>query len=55
LDSVGSANGIDARLRKPEVFRFAGSYKTRNCPSDLLDRNCRIDAVLVEKVDRVDA
>jgi hypothetical protein len=44
-----------ARLRQPEVAHLAGRDKLTDSASHLLDRDVRVDAVLIEEVDDIRA
>src|SRR6476620_2831917 len=46
---------LNARLGQAEVLDLSLRYEVANSARDVLDRHIRIDAVLVEKVDGLDA
>jgi hypothetical protein len=55
LDGVRAADGVDARLRHPEMADLAGLDELLDGACDLFDGHVRVDPVLVEQVDRVGA
>ena len=50
---MGAADGLDARLGEAEVLDLALLDQLLDGAGDLLDRDVRVDAVLVEQVDPV--
>jgi hypothetical protein len=52
---VSPADRRSARLRKPEVQHFALRDQLFDRAGDVLDRDVRIDAMLVQKIDTVGA
>ena len=52
---MSPADGRSARLRKAEVQNLALSDQLFDRAGDVLDRDVRIDAMLVEKIDTVGA
>ena len=53
LDGVGAADRLHARLGEAEVPDLARLDQLLHGAGDVLDRDARVDAVLVEQVDRV--
>jgi hypothetical protein len=53
LDGVGAANRLHAGFRQAEVLHLAGRNEILHCAGDVLDRDLRIDAVLVEQIDPI--
>ena len=49
---MGAADGLHARLREAEVLDLALLDQLLDRARDVLDRDVRVDAVLVEEVDR---
>ena len=54
LDGVCAADRLHACLGQPEVPHLARVDQLLDRAGDVLDRDVRVDAVLVEQVDRVD-
>jgi hypothetical protein len=52
---VGAANGAHARFREPEVFDLAFADQVFDGSCDRVDRDVRINAVLIEEIDPVDS
>ena len=52
---MGAAKRLHPRLRHAEVPRLALGDQVANGAGDVLDRHVRIDTVLIEQVDRLDA
>jgi hypothetical protein len=52
---VGAADGVDAGFGHPEVADIAGVDQLLDGAGDVLDRDVRVDTVLVEQVDGVGA
>ena len=55
VHGVIAADGAHARLRQAEVADLAGVDEFGDGAGGVLDRDLRVDAVLVEQVDGVDA
>ena len=55
LDGMGAADCLDACLREAEVLDLALVDQLLDGPGDVLDRDVRVDAVLVEQIDAVGA
>jgi hypothetical protein len=53
LDRVGAADRLHARLRQPEVPDLAVPDEVLHRAGNVLDRNVRIDSVLIEQIDDV--
>src|SRR4051794_34045164 len=51
----GTFDAARTRLGQPEMPHLAGGHEFRHRPDGVLDRNVRVDAVLVVEVDVVDA
>jgi hypothetical protein len=51
---MGATNRLDAGFRQPEVFDLAFLNQTLHRSRHVLDRHVRVDAVLIEQVDRLD-
>ena len=54
-DGMRASDRARARLRQPEVAHLAGRDKLTDSASHLLDRDVRVDAVLIEEVDDIRA
>src|SRR5687767_4611639 len=52
---VRAATGLHARLREPEVLDLPLGDELLHGSRDVLDRHVRVDAMLVEQVDGLDA
>ncbi len=52
LDRVCAADRLHSRFRKSEVLNFSFLNQSPYRSSDVFDRNVRIDAVLIEQIDR---
>src|SRR5271166_457294 len=55
LDGVGAPNRLRTGLRQPEMLHLARRDQLLDCAGDILDRHVRINAVLVEEIDALDA
>ena len=55
LDHVRAADGLRRRLREAEVFDLALLDQIEDGARDVLDRHIRVDTVLIEQIDRLDA
>jgi hypothetical protein len=55
LHGVRAADRLDAGLREAEVPHLALPDQLLDRAGDVLDRDIRVDAVVVEQVDRLDA
>src|SRR5205823_1139849 len=53
LDGVRATDRLHARLGEPEAPDLALRDQLLDRPGDVLDRDARVDAVLVEEVDRL--
>ena len=54
LDGMGATDGFCAGLGKPEVLDLACLNQLFHSAGDVFYRHVRIDAVLIEEVDRLD-
>ena len=48
-----AANGLNARFGEPEVFDLAVANQILYCPRDVFDRDVRVDAVLIQKIEPI--
>ena len=55
LDRVRATDGLRGSFRQPEMAHLACGDEVLHGASDLLDGHIRVDPVLVEEVDGVDA
>src|SRR6185437_1403467 len=53
LNCMRTANGLDSRLRKTKMPHLTLRNEVFDRPRHILDRNVRIDAVLIEQVDHI--
>ena len=54
LDGVSAANRLHPGFRKAEVLDLALLNQLLHRAGDVFDRHIRIDAVLIEEIDRID-
>src|SRR5688572_29337361 len=50
---MSSANRLNARFGEPPMKHLSLSHQVFDCTGDILDRNFRIDAMLIEQIDAV--
>src|SRR5215813_9725655 len=55
MNAIRPTNGFRASLAEPEKTNLAGLDEPSHCPDRFLDRDQRINAVLVVQINRLDA